>query len=107
MVLELVGDDERHLGLRRARCPVEATDGDDPVTDGGHQSQTVDVVDGREARHLGGGQGRVEGEETKVNRVGRKVAMERDQLLRVVGSDRPDVVAQPPSPTTSRSRSVG
>ena len=76
VVLVLVGHHERDLRLGAAGCAVEATDCDEAVADRRHERQAIDVVNGREASHLGVGQRRVEREEAHVHRVGRQLAVE-------------------------------
>ena len=96
VVLVLVGDHERHLGLGLPGHAVEAAHGDQAVAGRGHQGQAVDVVHRREALDLALRQRRVEREEPQVDRMGRQELVEGDEARRVVGPNRPDVIAQAP-----------
>jgi hypothetical protein len=63
MVLQLVGNDERHLGFGLSRAPLIATHGDQAVVHLGHEGEAIDIVDTREVLHLLRGEFRVAVEE--------------------------------------------
>ena len=45
LMLEVISNDKRHLGIGRPGNSVVAADGDQPIIMLSHQSQAVDIVD--------------------------------------------------------------
>jgi hypothetical protein len=64
VVLEVIGYHECHLGFVGARMTVESTHCNQLIINFGHQSESVLIVNTREAFHFCGGEYGVEREET-------------------------------------------
>ena len=73
--------------------PIEPTHGNQLALYFDHESQSVHVVDGGEPLNFTGRKGRMESKEPQVGRMRSEVAMEPDQEISIIGSDRSQVAA--------------
>ena len=91
MMLEVVGHDKSHFGLRSTRKPVISGDCDHAGVDLDDECQPVDVVNAREPRDLGLREFRMDREESSVYRTRGKTRVKGHQSGGIIRSNRPNM----------------